>query len=78
MLSALVKNCRCACSGLIFASLLDTTDSWPCRSRLAIAYRREAATHDTFDLLQVEAPQELDWLLVSHGAQFGAFTPVER
>ncbi|ATE62466.1 NAD(P)-dependent oxidoreductase [Thauera sinica] len=36
------------------------------------------ATHDAFDLLQAEAPQALDWLFVSPGAQFGAFAPGER
>src|SRR5690606_5511608 len=36
------------------------------------------ATQDAFDMLQAEAPPELDWLFVSPGAEFGAFAPGER
>lgn len=35
-------------------------------------------THQAFDLLQAEAPQTLDWLFVSPGAQFGVFAPGQR
>lgn len=35
-------------------------------------------THSALELLQAEAPQELDWLYVSPAAQFGAFAPGER
>lgn len=35
-------------------------------------------TADALELLQAEAPDELDWLYVSPAAAFGAFTPGER
>lgn len=35
-------------------------------------------THDAFELLTADAPETLDWLFVSPGAEFGAFAPGER
>lgn len=35
-------------------------------------------THDAFDLLLADAPETLDWLFVSPGAEFGVFAPGER
>lgn len=41
-------------------------------------YAGARETADGLDLLLNEAPEELDWLYVSPGAEFGAFAPGER